>query len=581
MRVGVTGHRELPAEKLGELRKQIDQALACVDAIGQRSLRQPGHGYDTKPPVLRVISSLAAGADQLVAELALERGFELQCPLPFARDEYRKDFDEAAGDRFDRLTDQAGAVFELDGARDREGQAYEAAGLLMLDHSDVLIAIWDGEDIRGRGGTAQIAEEALRIGVPTIWLDPEGRHAPRASLAGGRQSFEPFDPDRFAQAVAQAMAPPEPHGANNGRAAFFAETRPLFRPSILLGVLWDRVYDVLTAGGGSARDAGANPSATLGRAIEPYRRSLRIADFLAGHYTRLYRGSALANYLLAALAVSFAISLLLVELTQRDGHGGTWRLYALLSGEFLSVLLVVLITVTANRHAWHTRSIDYRFLAEQLRQMEYLAPLGLITPESRPPIYHADGDPRSTWMTWYFRSIVREAGLPTASVTREYLAACVDWLRAGAVRGQLSYQKRTADRMHRFHHRLHRLGMALFCLTGGAIMLHLILLPLHDVEALHWLAERSGWLTVVSALTPAWGGAILAILSHGEYERVEKRAMAMRRHLEELDQQLAAIDLSRGSTGVRRLASSMARSLIDEVVDWRIVFAARPVRPPA
>ena len=69
---------------------------------------------------------------------------------------------------FDLLLGRASAVVELDGAREppgREGEWYEAAGRLMLGHSDVLIAIWDGQPAAGRGGTAEIVAEAVELGV--------------------------------------------------------------------------------------------------------------------------------------------------------------------------------------------------------------------------------------------------------------------------------------------------------------------------------------------------------------------------------------------------------------------------------
>src|SRR5207248_1351514 len=52
--------------------------------------------------------------------------------------------------------------------------AYERAGHLMLDQSDVLLAVWDGEVARGRGGAAQIVADAVARDIPVIWIDPTG-----------------------------------------------------------------------------------------------------------------------------------------------------------------------------------------------------------------------------------------------------------------------------------------------------------------------------------------------------------------------------------------------------------------------
>ena len=52
-------------------------------------------------------------------------------------------------------------------------------GLAMLDHSALLIAVWDGAPSAGRGGTREIIEAAARRGMPIILLDAQGEAAPQ------------------------------------------------------------------------------------------------------------------------------------------------------------------------------------------------------------------------------------------------------------------------------------------------------------------------------------------------------------------------------------------------------------------
>jgi hypothetical protein len=70
---------------------------------------------------------------------------------------------------FTTLLEQADHVIELPSEDTREA-CYLAAGLYVLDHSDVLIALWDGEPARGTGGTAEIVAEARRRGMPIAWV---------------------------------------------------------------------------------------------------------------------------------------------------------------------------------------------------------------------------------------------------------------------------------------------------------------------------------------------------------------------------------------------------------------------------
>ena len=40
----------------------------------------------------------------------------------------------------------------------------------MVEHADVLIAVWDGRPARGMGGTADAVAYARQRGVPVLWV---------------------------------------------------------------------------------------------------------------------------------------------------------------------------------------------------------------------------------------------------------------------------------------------------------------------------------------------------------------------------------------------------------------------------
>jgi hypothetical protein len=44
----------------------------------------------------------------------------------------------------------------------------------VVDRCDALIAVWDGEKSRGRGGTAEIVGYAQEQGVPIAWVHTAG-----------------------------------------------------------------------------------------------------------------------------------------------------------------------------------------------------------------------------------------------------------------------------------------------------------------------------------------------------------------------------------------------------------------------
>jgi len=152
--LGVTGHRDP--------RPQDREALKKAVALVIRGLRDgPASEY------LVLASALAEGADQLVAEIALE--FDPPIPLiaiaPMALSEYERTFETAEGRR--RLHDMwARAALRIElpqvlvaGEAPSDEAQFEQLGLVLSRYSHVLLALWDGVDggpQRARGGTAQI-----------------------------------------------------------------------------------------------------------------------------------------------------------------------------------------------------------------------------------------------------------------------------------------------------------------------------------------------------------------------------------------------------------------------------------------
>jgi hypothetical protein len=122
-------------------------------------------------PPLRAITSLAAGADQLVAREVLGEGGSVHAIVP--ADNYESTFSPEDLHSYEFLIAQADEVTRLDFPEPSK-QAYWAAGKAMVDSCDLLVAIWDGEPARGLGGTGDVVAYATSSGkeVRVIW--PEG-----------------------------------------------------------------------------------------------------------------------------------------------------------------------------------------------------------------------------------------------------------------------------------------------------------------------------------------------------------------------------------------------------------------------
>lgn len=161
--LGVTGHRSLPDADLPLLRQHVRELLTLATDPHETSW---------------LATSLAEGADRLVAEEALALGFELYCPLPFEAAEYEKDFDTPESvDWFRAALARSARVETIAGsATATRTDGYTAAGRAMLDASRVLLALWDGLPPRGEGGTGQMVQEAITRGMPVLRIPTTAPH---------------------------------------------------------------------------------------------------------------------------------------------------------------------------------------------------------------------------------------------------------------------------------------------------------------------------------------------------------------------------------------------------------------------
>ena len=184
--IGVTGHVDLPPNSIDDLEEQVSRVF---DRLKSDYLPD-----NDQTPII-VISALAEGADRLVAEIALKRGFFLIAPLPMKDADYRTDFKTPESDAaFVRLRDAALGHFVVPHPTDQPNQPpdvsvqderdkrYEAVGLYIVRNCHVLIALWNGDRTEKKGGTAQLVR-LKQEGIP-IDLSNSSREALDGSEAG-------------------------------------------------------------------------------------------------------------------------------------------------------------------------------------------------------------------------------------------------------------------------------------------------------------------------------------------------------------------------------------------------------------
>jgi hypothetical protein len=153
--VGFSGHRHIadPARA----------AAAIAGALGVLRQEAPGEWIG--------LSSVATGSDQVFVEQILNLGMSWHAILPLPRAEFKKDFGAADWDRVEQLLTRAGHLQVINENGSRE-DAYLDCGMETVNGSDVLIALWNREPARGKGGTADVVDYAKSIGRPVLILDP-------------------------------------------------------------------------------------------------------------------------------------------------------------------------------------------------------------------------------------------------------------------------------------------------------------------------------------------------------------------------------------------------------------------------
>jgi hypothetical protein len=175
--------------------------------------------------------------------------------------------------------------------------------------------------------------------------------------------------------------------------------------------------------------------------------------------------------------------------------------------------------------------------------------------------------------------VVRAAGLPNLRMDADRLEAVQATWRDILIQNQIAYHQSNARSLSVIDRRLHWIANSLFVGTFGACALHFALALMMETVPV-WAGIT---LVTTNALLPAIGAALAAIRNQGEFRRIAQRSVAMREELEELKLALCQIaprahELK--SQEMRRVMEQIARLMINETLDWRIVFQDRPLMLP-
>ena len=578
--VGVTGHRleAIPAAQRAGVGNRIAAALAAIEAEALALHRREPELFAPDAPLFTLVSPLAEGADQMAAEAALARGWQLQAVLPFGRDAYLADFnDEDSLARYRRLLDASVCTLELPGRPDDPLEAYVMAGRGTVAHCDLLIAVWDGLPPRGRGGTGEVVELAIQRGTAIVHLpvgDGEDRilwsaFDPHVLTRTGHDPHvhRPLDGEHLSLLLQAMLALPPDRRERRFYAQFSRERQRRFRARL--------EYPILLALTGTARlkrnhwhegrsvaaseeewrnfVAGCTDCHGVSAPLELLQKAYGWADRMATYYAQTFRSGHIFNFVMAALAVILGLSSFALPASK-------------LHLAFIEIVITVAILVNTGfgiRQEWHRRWLDYRQLAERLRPLRSLKLLGIAAPD--PPGNPANPIARR-WIDWYAASVWRALGCPHGRIAPANTAELAQSIVQHEIDPQIAYNERSAMQIERLDRRLARFGMGLFVATLVSSIIVIVGL-IFDPD---WVQNTNDWFTLLSAGFPAVGTAIFGIRFQGDFGASALRSRSTANTLSAIREEF---DL--GKANLNRSADLMehaARAMLGDLDEWRLII---------
>lgn len=279
------------------------------------------------------------------------------------------------------------------------------------------------------------------------------------------------------------------------------------------------------------------------------------ADSLATYYANTYRaifGLSFLAVLLAVLGLSFH------EFSEN-----------LAIAEFTMILIVILLNVIDWYNNVHQCWLDFRLLAERLRQLVILMPLGGDS-ELDMPYYEVASEkkaadnkklsiPSYAWVDWLMRAITCADGIPNHKLDDTFLKDYRKYLTT-LVTDQADYHRKASERHHRINNAL--LGIILF-----ACVIHVT----HFFNLPRVYEIFNVFPSITAAVLPALGAAIAGLLTQGEFKRIAQRSKGMSDLLTQISDNLAE-QQNPSSEELIGIANDAIARMSEELSDWRVLF---------
>jgi hypothetical protein len=545
MRIGVTGHRQLPDEE--SLSEKIRQVLKkdIFDLFDKDSKKIIDSSPHT-PIAFSILTPLAEGSDRLAAKEVLKLpDSRIEVVLPLTKEDYLQDFNtQESRQEFEGLLILArrpitlkrqnlSEEFPQGDLAEARRRAYEDVGRYVVDHCDILIALWDGEPSRGKGGTAEIIDYAEKRNRPVIIIStiPPYEISIKKGYGLGAETFEHikmFNSHRISERSQKAYI--------------------------------NKMYNSLFDNPEGHQLPEKTKELVRDKLLPSYVRASNIAKYNQKIY--LYVGS--LAYILSTIAIASVVLGILVHRLSRPAFILESILLAII---FFSVFF-------ANKRRTHKNWIENRFLAERIRSAIFLVCCDVeVSPIEVPP-YMRPAHQAAEWMVKVFSEIWDNLP-PMRGCQGEYCRQCNEFIRKYWIKDQIEYHQKKSVKTKSLSVILEKGGMLMFGITIAAALTHLIFFSV-DHEYQSRVLENA--LTFLVIVFPAVGAAIEGIRSHREYSRIEKRSKNMGDILADMDERFSHISTPEGLESLLREAEEL---MVSETQDWLMLMRFAELKPVA
>jgi hypothetical protein len=606
LRIGITGARNLDAAQLPRLSDQLHAVLQAIQQqmrqlAAQDHIAAAYHHQGGPPrPTMRFLSPLARGADRLAAQAAVSLGYTLHVPMPFPQSEYERDFTTPEDlTEFRTLLTLAGDDrLALDGDHGPwTNRAYEGVGRYVVRHSDIVIAIWDGEPSSGRGGTADIVRFAATAGVPVWWVHATQDRAPvwLADIQDLRDPMpDPPSAETSLHAFLQTLIPP-PAPSHRHRRGIIGRLARLWQgPHVSPEIehfaeqehkrRWPwKAYATLIRWTSGLDLPWTGPHPPADPAARYWFDRYEPADARAGEYAAHYRSAYVWVFLLGTLALIFGALALLFSLWHSAATGSLRAPrgvpVAFMVAEFLALLLILALVCLGTRQDWHEHSIEYRLLAELYRKQQTLTPLGWVLPitavRSMATADHGRPD-RAAWVAWLFAAEQRAGPMPRGALANAALAHAAQGAPRATALMELIAEQRTyhIDRWKMAEaagSTLEHLGVILF----GAVLLCVVgkLLLAEEFEQTDWIVLLGFLATVL----PGVSAAFVGIRAYAELQLLAEQSHHMVAELERANHRVERLNPQRPlvSQDIGAEAALVATLMLQDLEGWARLFRVK------